>query len=33
MPAMTQSDAPPFAMRKIGHVVLRVTDLARAGDF
>ena len=33
MAAMTRSHAPPFAIRKIGHVVLRVTDLARSLDF
>lgn len=30
---MTRADVPPFAIRKIGHVVLRVTDLARSVDF
>ena len=33
MPAMTRPDDPPFAIRKIGHVVLRVADLARSVDF
>ena len=33
MAPMTRADVPPFAVRKIGHVVLRVTDLARSVDF
>lgn len=33
MPAMIRPDAPPFSIRKIGHVVLRVTDLARSVEF
>jgi len=33
MAAMTRPDAAPLAIRKIGRVVPRVTDLARAVEF